>query len=85
MPAEHGQRRSLGLKVTPDIKNRLDAAAKANGRSQSQEAEARLEQSFRDDRIEAKLDEILRAVKGGIVSPDEWPRGMGIPVLWQIS
>jgi len=32
--------------VTPTIKNRLDAEARANGRTQSQEAEARLERSF---------------------------------------
>ena len=47
-PANQGQRVSLGLKVTPDIKNKLDALARANGRTQSQEAEVRLEQSFRD-------------------------------------
>lgn len=60
--AEQGKRVSLGLKVTPDIKNKLDAAARANGRTQSQEAEARLERSFDDDRIErieAKVDECL--------------------------
>jgi len=39
---------SLGLKVTPEIKNKLDAAAKANGRTQSQEAEARIAATFRD-------------------------------------
>jgi hypothetical protein len=32
--------------VTPDIKRKLDAAAKSSGRSQSQEAELRIEQSF---------------------------------------
>jgi len=36
----------LGLRVTPDIKKRLDDAAKDNGRSQSQEAEMRLEHTF---------------------------------------
>src|SRR5690348_6682901 len=45
--ANQGQRVSLGLKVTPEIKNKLDAAAKENGRTQSQEAEVRIEQSFR--------------------------------------
>jgi hypothetical protein len=47
--AKPGERMSLGLKVTAEIKNRLDFAAKTNGRTQSQEAEARLEASFRDE------------------------------------
>src|SRR4051812_44215955 len=56
-PANQGQRVSLGLKVTPAIKNELDAAAKANGRTQSQEAEVRIEQTFRDQKtIEAGLN-----------------------------
>ena len=44
-----GERVPLGLRVTPDIKLKLDAAAEKNGRSQSQEAEFRLEQSFGRD------------------------------------
>ena len=36
----------LGLRVTAEVKRRLDASADANGRSQSQEAELRLEHSF---------------------------------------
>jgi len=55
-PANQGQRVSLGLKVTPEIKNQLDAEAKRNGRTQSQEAEARLENSFRNERV---LDEAI--------------------------
>ena len=52
-----GQRVSLGLKVSAEIKNRLDAAAKQQGATQSQEAERRLEQTFRaEDRIENNLD-----------------------------
>jgi hypothetical protein len=37
---------SLGLKVTAEVKDRLDRAARANGRTQSQEAEVRLQRSF---------------------------------------
>lgn len=44
--AEPGKRVSLGLKVTADIKHRLDEATKVSGRTQSQEAELRIEQSF---------------------------------------
>jgi hypothetical protein len=44
-----GERVPLGLRVTADTKRRLDAAAETSGRSQSQEAELRLEQSFTAD------------------------------------
>jgi hypothetical protein len=47
----------LGLRVTPEMKRRLDDAAKRSGRSQSQEAEFRLERSF--DRTDL-LPEALR-------------------------
>ena len=45
-PGVPGARVSLGLKVTPEIKNKLDEAARLNGRTQSAEAEYRLERSF---------------------------------------
>lgn len=60
-PAEEGKRVSLGLKVSPAIKTRIDAAAKENGRTQSQEAEARIERTFREDRL---LTELLEAAYG---------------------
>ena len=52
---QKGARNSLGLRVTAETKNRLKAAVAASGRSQSQEAEFRLERSFRkeDDGIAA--------------------------------
>ncbi|RWD33364.1 MAG: hypothetical protein EOS22_01040 [Mesorhizobium sp.] len=46
-----GERVSLGLRVTAEMKERLDAEAAKNGRSQSQEAEYRLERSFGDERL----------------------------------
>jgi hypothetical protein len=45
-PPKPGTRVSLGLKVTPEIKNKLDEVAQASGRTQSQEAELRIERSF---------------------------------------
>jgi hypothetical protein len=49
-PPKRGARRvSLGLRVTADVKRQLDAIADKHGRSQSQEAEQRLEQSFAAD------------------------------------
>ena len=44
-----GERVGLSLRVTPEMKRLLDAAAASSGRSLSQEAEVRLEQSFRDE------------------------------------
>jgi hypothetical protein len=43
---EPGERAQLSFRVTADLKRRLDAAADRTGRSQSQEAEFRLERSF---------------------------------------
>ena len=56
-----GERVHLGFRVTPELKNRLESVAKANGRSQSQEAELRLERSF--DR-EDLLVEVLTLAYG---------------------
>ena len=45
-PPKPGERVPLGLRVTPEMKERLEAAAIKNGRSLSQEAELRLERSL---------------------------------------
>ena len=60
-----GKRYSLGLKVTGNIKQRLDHAAKESGRTQSAEAELRLERSF--DR-EDSLVEVLTLAYGAEVA-----------------
>jgi predicted DNA-binding protein len=54
--AEPGERVSLGLRVPPEVKNQLDAAARRSGRTQSTEVAARLEASLRHEKV---LDEIL--------------------------
>src|SRR5262245_2407464 len=46
-----GERVPLGLRVTPSLKSVLDKAAERSGRSQSQEAELRLERTFRDQSL----------------------------------
>lgn len=56
-----GERVSLGLRVTPSIKAALDRAAQISGRSQSQEAEFRIERSFQDQKL---LDDALRLAYG---------------------
>ncbi len=48
---EPGERFPVSFRVTAEVKLKLDEAAKASGRSQSQEAETRLEQSFRNEEI----------------------------------
>lgn len=50
-PASPGERASLGLRVSGDLKRRLDESAKKAGRTQGQEAELRLERSFEADRV----------------------------------
>jgi predicted transcriptional regulator len=60
-PAKPGERVSLGLKVRPEIKDRLDTDAKRSGRTQSQEAEARIEQSFYREGL---LDDALELAFG---------------------
>ena len=49
-PRKFGERVPLGLRVTTSLKAKLDSAAKESGRSQSQEAELRLEQSLESER-----------------------------------
>lgn len=63
--ATPGTRASLGLKVTADLKARLEAAAAASGRTQSQEAEWRIDRSFREDEVMAELREIRAMLNGG--------------------
>jgi hypothetical protein len=41
-----GERVALGLKVTAEIKQRLDKAARKSGRTQSQQAELMIERAF---------------------------------------
>jgi hypothetical protein len=54
-----GERASLGLKVTAETKSLLESAAAASGRTQSQEAELRIDLSFRD------LDAFDKAIELG--------------------
>lgn len=53
-----GERVMLGLRVTPDVKRKLDEAAKAQGRSQSQEAEMRLTKTFDQDQLLQEIREV---------------------------
>ncbi|MFO1087039.1 MAG: TraY domain-containing protein [Reyranellaceae bacterium] len=48
---DDGERIQLSLRVTPELKKRLDSASDFSGRSQSQEAELRLERSFERENL----------------------------------
>src|SRR5262245_29630464 len=56
-----GERFQIGVRVTPEMKHRLEGAAESSGRSLSQEAELRLERSF--DR-EDLVGDVLSAAYG---------------------
>jgi hypothetical protein len=60
-PPTPGRKSSLGLRVTPEIKDALDNAAQRNSRTQSQEAELRIEATFR---AEQQLSQGLELVYG---------------------
>ena len=67
---KEGERVALSLRMTPALKRRLDAAAERGGRSQSQEAEFRLERSFdRQGLLEEVLVSRLRTTLGGNSDP----------------
>ena len=59
-PRDPVRRMPLSLRVTPAVRKRLDRLAAASGRSISQEAELRLEQSFSN---EALLSELIAVLK----------------------
>jgi hypothetical protein len=63
---EDGERVPLSFRITPELKRLLDAAADASGRSQSQEAELRLEKSFWLDQLMANgmlTEAVIRKLK----------------------
>ena len=49
-PAKEGEKTTLSLRVTPELKRRLDVAATQSGRNLSQEAEHRLELTIENER-----------------------------------
>jgi hypothetical protein len=54
-----GKRYPLGLRTTKELRERLEAARAASGRSLAQEVEYRLEQSFGGEHRGDLLDELL--------------------------
>lgn len=67
-----GKRVGLGLRITPEMKARIEAQCEIAGRSQSQEVEMRLERSFwLDDMLKAKLLCELPEIKAASRSKDK--------------
>jgi hypothetical protein len=58
---KEGEKATLGIRASAKLKARLDDAAKASARSLSQEAEIRLEASFRSEDL---LSQVLRLAYG---------------------
>jgi hypothetical protein len=77
-----GERVHLGFRVSPDLKRKVERAAKDSTRSISQEAEARLEQSFlKEDALGGRelvrvhdLMAIAFAMGGQASEPDKSPK-----------
>lgn len=78
----------MSVRIRGEVFNRLSQAATLNDRPLGSEVEWRLEQSFeqralseRVAHMEMQLAEVLRLLNGGAMSPNEWRRQMGIPIL----
>jgi predicted transcriptional regulator len=66
-PPARGQRVSLGLKVTAEIKRHLDSAARVSGRTQSQEAEHLIEEGLQSRRMLDVMRTTLAEIERGSV------------------
>jgi hypothetical protein len=67
-PAKQGEKATLSLRVTADLKRRLDAAGGLAGRNLSEEAERRLDTSFRAaDMLDQALDLAFGQPAAGLI------------------
>jgi predicted transcriptional regulator len=92
---KRGERVHVGFRVPPDLKRRLEAAAKTSTRSISQEAELRLEQSFRSQdflggvEVQQLLDKVALAFahEGQLAADSKRKRGewAGDPECYQAA
>ncbi len=65
-PPRAGEHVGLSFRITPTLKRHLVKAAEANGRTQSQEAELRLERSFQEESLERVIKDNLDKVVANI-------------------
>jgi hypothetical protein len=63
-----GKRVSLGLKVTAEVKRHIDSAARASGRTQSQEAEILIERALQYDRMLGAMRTTLAQIEDGNIA-----------------
>jgi len=95
LPKGEGKRHAIGLRVTAGLRHSLEAAVTASGRSLSQEAEFRLEQSFRDEaayggrelaglfRMMAGAAAMIEARRDGKKWSEDYETGMAARAAWQ--
>ena len=69
--AKPGEPAALGMRISAELKNQIDEAAKANNRTQSQEAERRLERSFDSKSIMEDFISLRRADKSFAIDDPE--------------
>lgn len=60
---ELAKRGNLKIRMREELRALIEEQARRNGRSASEEAEVRLERSFREDEILKRLDEIASRLK----------------------
>lgn len=65
LPEGEGKRLALNMRATKELRTRLEAAAAASGRSLAQEAEMRLESSFRAEDAVTIMSERMSELLGG--------------------
>jgi hypothetical protein len=70
-----GKRASLGLKVTAEVKRHIDSAARASGRTQSQEAEHLIERALQYDQMLAAMHTTIAEIAQGNVEAEMRRRG----------
>ena len=64
LPKDQRRGASMGFRPTPEIRQRLEAAAQENGRSMSQEIEHRLERSFIMEDVDSYLTRVFAEMQG---------------------
>ncbi|MDA9521470.1 hypothetical protein XI06_14195 [Bradyrhizobium sp. CCBAU 11434] len=66
-PVQEGTRVSLGLKVRPEVKARIDTAARNSGRTQSQEAEHLIEMALAPITMLERMQQTFTEIERGNV------------------
>ena len=62
-----GKRYPLNMRTTKELRDKIEKAAMASGRSLVQEVEFRLERSFQEQQIEKELERKLKALADGML------------------